>query len=75
MRSFTADVEQWFEWFEATHRIDVIGGVAQWQRVALPYAGGAGDQPAKLMEALTFMGQQMNAHLMARTRRTRRANG
>ena len=58
VRFFTPDVEQVLEWFEATHRVELIGQVPQWQRVTLPYTGGLNEQPAKLIEALTFVCEQ-----------------
>lgn len=35
-------------------------GWAQWQRSALPYAGGLADQPARLMAGLSFIASLKN---------------
>lgn len=60
MLAFTPEVLDITRWFHATHHVVVtpIGGV--WQRFALPEAGGAGDQDARLMAALDYRLAVMN---------------
>jgi hypothetical protein len=55
-----------------THDVVVLGlDVLRWRRTALPYAGGVHEQPARMLEELTFVCQQQNA-LLARNRPKKR---
>jgi len=69
---FTREVEEWLEWFALTHQLQGGMGWLAWQRTALPVAGGVGDQPAKVMEALTVIAREENAALQRRGRASRR---
>jgi hypothetical protein len=67
VRSFTTFVDEVLEWFDATYELAPVGGLAvMWQRAALPVAGGLGEQPAKLIEALGFVANHRNALLVRR---------
>lgn len=50
----------YLELFELTHSLTGGLGWAMWQRTALPAEGGVEDQPAKVMQALTFLCDQRN---------------
>jgi hypothetical protein len=62
---FTPDVEQALESFALTHDVQPFGDVVLWQRRELPHAGGVNEQPAKLLETMTFICQQKNTLLLA----------
>jgi hypothetical protein len=66
---FTPDVDDAIDWFALTHDVQPIGNVAMWRREALPHAGGINEQPAKLLDTLTFICQQKNAAVLAARRR------
>lgn len=70
--AFTPQVEAVLQWFALTHVLQGGFGWVLWQRVALPEAGGVGDQPARLMEALGWVGQLRNAALAQQSRSTDR---
>ena len=54
--AFTPEVTEINRWFAATHRIvQMPDGRATWERFALPTAGGAGEQDARLLAALDFL--------------------
>ncbi len=55
MLTFTPDIEAAMAWFDATHRLAIEDGRAQWIRTAFPRAGGAGEQDARLMAALEHL--------------------
>jgi hypothetical protein len=51
--AFTPAVESALRWFDATH--EPVPAEGRWRRVALPGAGGIGDQDARLMDALDLL--------------------
>lgn len=55
MLELTPAVRAALEWFEATHDMRYDEGIPRWIRIALPRAGGAGEQDAKLMETLDYL--------------------
>lgn len=64
MRWFTPEIEEGFAWFTWTHQLTETG----WQRVALPRAGGLGEQPGRLMELLEVFRRTANQVLDERTK-------
>lgn len=71
---FTQVVREALEWFQLTHQLQGGYGWVQWQRTALPAAGGVEDQPAKLMEALALIAREENA-LIEQARKQSRGKG
>jgi hypothetical protein len=63
---FTPEVNAYIEMFEMTHTLNGGVGWVMWQRTALPAEGGVEDQPAKVMQAITFLAEQHNALIDAR---------
>jgi len=59
-------------WFQLTHQLQGGFGWVQWQRTSLPVAGGVGDQPARLMEALALIAREENALIQRASRKGRR---
>ena len=55
VRVLTPEVKEITRWFDATHRLTVTDAGVIWERFALPAAGGAGDQDARLMAALDWL--------------------
>ncbi len=74
MLLFTADVKEALEWFQLTHQLQGGYGWVEWQRTALPSAGGVEDQPAKVMEALALIAREENA-LIGQARKQSRGKG
>ena len=66
----TGEIEEAFEWFHATHEVIVDFGGPSWRRMALPAAGGVGDQDARLMATLDHLRTVMNA-LLPRVKKDR----
>lgn len=46
-------MEAALRWFDLTH--EPVPAEGRWRRTALPSSGGAGDQDARLMEALEVL--------------------
>jgi hypothetical protein len=71
---FTPDVKEALEWFQLTYQLQGGYGWVEWQRTALPAAGGLEDQPAKLMETLALIARNKNA-LIEQARKQSRGAG
>jgi hypothetical protein len=58
--------------FQVCYRIQPTGmGGAWWMRVALPVAGGGGEQPARVMAALELMEAVANNELQRSMKQSR----
>ena len=74
MLAFTPEVKAYIEWFDLTHRLVNEDGWVHSIRIALPAAGGVGDQDARLMEALELLKHvhdELTQEDMERDRRAR----
>lgn len=55
MLLFTPEITAYLEMFEMTHSLTGGATWVAWQRTSLPAVGGVEDQPAKMMQAMTFL--------------------
>jgi hypothetical protein len=62
---FTPFVDEVLSWFGSTYDLELGVGVARWRMTTLPYPGALAEQPAKLMEALTFVADVRNTQLLS----------
>ena len=72
MRAFTPEVESALRWFHWTHALVIVPMVgARYERVSLPRGAGAGNQDAKLTQALEYLRIVHNALLREAAARSR----
>lgn len=65
----TPEIEEAFTWFRETHELTYEHGAAAWRRVALPAAGGVGDQDSRLMATLDHLKSVFNVRLAREQRK------
>ena len=71
VRSLTPEVQRWITLFDLTHEIDETGV----RRIALPFSGGAAEQPVKDMSAFGVIARTTYQILEEEQRRQRRKKG
>ena len=69
----TPTVRALLQWFDLLYALDVSGPVPQYRRIALPMAGGVAEQPAKLLELVTWVATVRNGRLVRQVRAARAA--